>query len=81
MAAFTASKATERAVVPLLEQVVIGLEAKSLSEKQVASVKEGVQKAATDLGVDGVRARALASQLEIVQHAVTERHRRWYELF
>jgi len=81
MAAYTASKASERAVVPLLEQVVIGLEATSLSEKQVGVVKEGVQKAATDLGVDDVRARALAAQIEIVQHAVTDRHRRWYEVF
>ena len=81
MAAYTASKASERAVVPLLEQVVIGLEATSLSEKQVEVVKEGVQKAATDLGVDDVRARALGAQIVIVQHAVTDRHRRWYELF
>ena len=79
--AFAAAKATERSVVPLLEQVVIGLEATSLSEKQVEVVKEGVQKAATDLGVDDVRARALAAQIEIVQHAVTDRHRRWYEVF
>jgi hypothetical protein len=81
MAAYTASKASERAVVPLLEQVVIGLDATSLSEKQVEQVKQGVQKAAKDLGVDDVRARALSSQMEIVQHAVTDRHRRWYELF
>jgi hypothetical protein len=81
MTAYTASKASERAVVPLLEQVVIGLEATSLSENQVEGLKEGVQKAAADLGVDDVRARALAAQIEIVQHAVTDRHRRWYELF
>ena len=81
MTAFKESKAPERAVIPLLEQVVIALEAKSLSEHQVQQLKEGVRKAATDLGVDDVRARALAAQVEIVQHAVTDRHRRWYELF
>ena len=81
LAAYTASKSSERAVVPLLEQVVVGLEATLLSEKQVQQVKESVQKAATDLGVDDVRARALGAQVEIVQHAVTDRHRRWYELF
>lgn len=81
MAAYTASKASERAVVPLLEQVVVGLEGTSLSENQVQLVKEGVQKAATDMGVDDVRARALAAQIEIAQHAVTDRHRRWYEVF
>jgi hypothetical protein len=80
-AAFTAAKATERSMIPLLEQVVIGLDAKFLSENQVQKLKEDVQKAATDLGVDDVRARALAAQMEIVQQAVTDRHRRWYELF
>jgi hypothetical protein len=81
MSAFAASKAPDRAIVPLLEQVVIGLAATSLSEKQVEQVRDGVRKAATDLGVDDVKARALAAQIEIVQHAVTDRHRRWYELF
>jgi len=81
MTAYAATKAPERAVIPLLEQVVIGLEAKSLSEHQVQQLKDGVRKAATDLGVDDVKARALAAQVEIVQHAVTDRHRRWYELF
>lgn len=81
IAGFTAAKATDRAVIPLLEQVVIGLEGTALSENQVQQVKEGVQKAATDLGVDDVRARALGAQIEIVQHAVTDRHRRWYEVF
>lgn len=80
-AAFTAAKATERSMIPLLEQVVIGLDAKFLSENQVQKLKEDVQKAATDLGVEDVRARALAAQMEIVQQAVTDRHRRWYELF
>ena len=81
MTAFTATKAPERAMIPLLEQVVVGLEATSLSEKQVQELKESVRKAATDLGVDDVRARALGAQIEIVQHAVTDRHRRCYELF
>jgi hypothetical protein len=81
MSAFSATKASERAVVPLLEQVAIGLEATALSEKQVEQVKDGVRKAATDLGVDDVKARALGAQIEIVQHAVTDRHRRWYEVF
>jgi hypothetical protein len=81
MAAFTDTNASDRAIVPLLEQVVIGLEATSLSENQVQQVKEAVQKAAIDLGVGDVKARALGAQIEIVQHAVTNRHRRWYELF
>jgi hypothetical protein len=81
ISAFAATKASDRAVVPLLEQVVVGLKATELSEKQVEQVKDNVRKAATDLGVDDVKARALAAQIEIVQHAVTDRHRRWYEVF
>jgi hypothetical protein len=81
VAAFTETKASDRAVVPLLEHVVVGLEARDLSENQVEQLKENVLKAATDLGVADVKARALAAQIEIVQHAVTDRHRRWYEVF
>lgn len=81
IAAFSETKATERAVVPLLERVVVGLMARTLSEKQVEQVRDEVRQAAIDLGVDDVKARALASQIEIVQRAVTDRHRRWYEVF
>jgi hypothetical protein len=75
------TKASEAAVVPLLEQVYVALNARALSENQVKALQAGVQSAATQLGVDDVKARAFGAQLGIVQQAVTERHRRWYEVF
>jgi hypothetical protein len=78
---YSTSKASDRAVIPLLEEVVVGLAGTSLSEGQVRDMKQSVEKAAIDLGVDGVSARTLAAQIEIVQYAVTSRHRRWYEFF
>ncbi|HEY6507267.1 MAG TPA: hypothetical protein VIY56_04590 [Vicinamibacterales bacterium] len=76
-----ATKVSEGAVVPLLEQMYVALTARQLSENQVKSLQDGVQGAATQLGVDDVKARALAAQVGIVQQAVTDRHRRWYEVF
>ena len=76
-----ATKASETAMVPLLERVYVALKARELSENQLKSLQEDVQGAATQLGADDVKARALAAQVGIVQQAVTERHRRWYEVF
>jgi len=76
-----ATKASEAAVVPLLEQVYVALNARQLSENQVKALQDGAQSAAAQLGVDDVKARALGAQVGIVQQAVTERHRRWYEVF
>jgi hypothetical protein len=75
------TKASEAAVVPLLEHVYVALTARELSENQVKTLQANVQAAATQLGVDDVKARALGAQVGIVQQAVTERHRRWYEVF
>lgn len=81
MDVMVSTKASEAAVVPLLEQVYVALTARELSENQVKRLQDDVQGAATRLGVDDVKARALGAQVGIVQQAVTERHRRWYEVF
>lgn len=81
MDAMVSTKSSEAAVVPLLEKVWLTLTARQLSNNQVQALQADVQGAATQLGVDDVKARALAAQVGIVQQAVTERHRRWYEVF
>lgn len=81
MDVMVSTKASEAAVVPLLEQVYVTLTARQLSTNQVKALQADVQGSATQLGVDDVKARALAAQVGIVQQAVTERHRRWYEVF
>jgi hypothetical protein len=79
--AVAATKPSEAATAPLLERLYVTISARQLSEGQVKTLQEDVQAAATGLGVDDVKARALAAQVGIVQQAVTERHRRWYEVF
>ena len=79
--AATATKPTEAAVAPLLEHLYVAIRARELSESQVKTLEEDVLAAASRMGLDDVKARALASQAVIVQQAVTDRHRRWYEVF
>jgi hypothetical protein len=79
--AVVATKPQESAVAPLLEHLYVAITARELSETQVKTLEESVQTAASRIGVDDVKARALAAQAGIVQQAVTERHRRWYEVF
>ena len=79
--AAVATKPSEAAAAPLLEHLYVAISARQLSEGQVKTLEENVQAAASRMGLDDVKARALASQAGIVQQAVTERHRRWYEVF
>lgn len=77
----TTTKAAEPAMVPLLERAYVALAAVQLSENQIKRLEGDVRTAASQLGADDVKARALGAQAVIVQQAVTERHRRWYEVF
>jgi hypothetical protein len=76
-----AARPSEAAVAPLLEHLYVAIKARQLSEGQVKALEEDVQAAASRIGFDDVKARALAAQVGIVQQAVTDRHRRWYEVF
>ncbi len=81
LAAAVATKPSEAAAAPLLEQLYVAISARQLSEGQIKALEENVQAAASGMGLDDVKARALSAQAGIVQQAVTERHRRWYEVF
>ena len=81
LAAAVATKPSEAAAAPLLEQLYVAISARQLSEGQIKALEENVQAAASRMGLDDVKARALSAQAGIVQQAVTERHRRWYEVF
>jgi hypothetical protein len=63
----------ETAVSPLLRQVWTALVARELSEKQIATLRK--------LAVPEPSAQAISSQIVVVQKAVTDRQRRWYEVF
>jgi hypothetical protein len=65
----------------LAQQLWVAVAGRDLSEKQVETLKNDYQATLTATGVPQDRAQNAASQIEAVQKAVGERHRRWYELF
>jgi hypothetical protein len=71
----------ETAVSPLLRQVWTALVARELSEKQIATLQTDVKATLTKLAVPEPSAQAISSQIVVVQKAVTDRQRRWYEVF
>ena len=79
--AATAAQVKEAAMPPLLKQVWVGLAARGLSEKQVTALQADIKTTLTGLGVPEPPAQAVSNQIGTVQKAVTERRRRWYEVF
>lgn len=71
----------ESAAPPLLRQVWTAVVARELSEKQIATLQADVKTTLTGLAVPEPSAQAISSQIVVVQKAVTERERRWYEVF
>jgi hypothetical protein len=79
--AVTQTKAKGAALTPLVERLYIAIAARQLSEGQAQALGDDVLAALSRMGLDDVKARAIAAQVVIVQQAVTDRHRRWYEVF
>jgi hypothetical protein len=75
------TKAKGPALTPLVERLFVAINARDLSEGQAKALGEDVLAALSRMGVDDVKARAIVAQVAIVQQAVTDRHRRWYEVF
>ena len=75
------TKAKGTAVTPLVERLFVAINARDLSEGQTKALGEDVLANLSRMGVDDVKARAIVAQVAIVQQAVTDRHRRWYEVF
>lgn len=75
------TKAQGAAVTPLIERLFVAINARDLSEGQAKALGEDVLGALSRMGVDDVKARAIVAQVAIVQQAITDRHRRWYEVF
>lgn len=79
--AAAASQMKEAALPPLLKQVWVAVAARELSEKQVATLQADVRTTLSGLGVPEPSQQAISSQIVVVQKAVTDRNRRWYEVF
>jgi hypothetical protein len=79
--AAAAAQLKEAALPPFLRQVWTALAARELSEKQVTTLQADVKTTLTGLGVPEPSAQGISNQIGTVQKAVTERSRRWYEVF
>lgn len=79
--AAVAAQLKEEALPPLLKQVWVAVAARELSEKQVATLQADVRTTLAGLGVPEPSQQAISSQIVVVQKAVSDRTRRWYEVF
>lgn len=79
--AAAASQLKEASLPPLLKQVWTAVVARELSEKQVTALQAEVKTTLTGLGVAEPAAQSISNQIGTVQKAVTDRTRRWYEMF
>ena len=66
--------------VPLARSCWVAVAGRQLSDMQVENLQNEFKSQVMTLGVDEPQAQALATQVGVVQRAVTARHRRWYEL-
>jgi hypothetical protein len=76
-----AAKPKDEAIPPLLKQVWTALAARDLSERQVTQMQADVRTALTGAGIGDPAAQTITNQVGTVQKAVTNRSRRWYEVF
>ena len=66
--------------LPLAHTCWVAVAGRQLSEKQVEDLQGEMKSQLLALGVSEQQAQSVADQVGIVQQAVTQRHRRWYEL-
>lgn len=72
---------TEQAAQRLTHNLWLSAAARELSERQIETLQNDVQSLLMSVGVAEENAQQVAAQVGDVQGAVTERPRRWYELF
>ena len=66
--------------LPLAHSCWLAAAGRQLSDKQVEDLQNEVKSQLMSLGVDEQQAQGVATQVGVVQRAVTARQRRWYEL-
>lgn len=65
----------------LAHNLWLAVEAREMSERQIETLQNDVQALLMSVGVAEESAQQVAAQVGEVQTAVTDRPRRWYELF
>jgi len=66
--------------LPIAHTSWVAVAGRQLSEKQIETLQGEMKSQLMTLGVDEQKAQSVATQVGVVQQAVTARHRRWYEL-
>ena len=72
---------TEQAAQRLTHNLWLSAAASELSERQIETLQNDVQAILMSVGIAEENAEQVAAQVGDVQVAVTDRPRRWYELF
>ena len=72
---------TEQVAQRLTHSLWLSVTARELSERQVETLQNDVQSLLMSEGIAEENAQQVAAQIGEVQDAVTDRQRRWYELF
>ena len=80
-AAVGGSKLTQQTADQLAHQLWVSVAARDMSERQVEGLQNETQSLLVSIGIADDRAAQVAAQVGEVQRAVTDRPRRWYELF
>lgn len=80
-AAVAGSQLTDEAAERLTHNLWLAIAALELSERQVEALQNETQALLVSVNVPEERAEAVAAQVGDVQRAVSDRPRRWYELF
>ena len=80
-AALAGREVPEQAAQQLAHHFWLAISARELSDRQVESLQNDVQALLVSVGAPQDRAQQVAAQVGEVQRAVTDRPRRWYELF
>ena len=79
--AVAGTELTEQAAQRLTHNLWLSVVSRDNSERQVESLQNDTQALLVSIGVAEDRAQQVAVQVGEVQRAVTDRPRRWYELF
>lgn len=79
--AVAGSQLTEQAAQRLTHNLWLAIAARDISERQIESLQNDTQSLLMSIGIAEGPAQEVALQVGEVQREVTERPRRWYELF
>ncbi len=72
---------TEPTAIRMAHSLWTAIAAREISERQVEGLQNEVQSIFVSIGVAEQQAQQIAAQVGEVQKAVTQKPRRWYELF